>query len=270
MDMMASTSYSGESSSSSSGLREHRFQWKIFDNKCAVCHHNIQPGKEVFECGGCHKIVHTACKVSLPVPCVPLTNPKRGTLADYVPDKPPYVPSLVMECIYQVETRGVEKRFLYRKNGDIIEAKRLVKEYLGDKIVPDLSNIDTETVTLTLKLFLTSLSDALITDEVRDDFVEASRILDSKKKHEALCDAMRSLPRFNRDTLNYLLEHLQEIIQEGPSGIFHRLAYVFGPIVVGGSSQYLTPSLFMISREDQIEVFESLLELGDCDDGLWI
>ncbi|XP_043273440.1 rho GTPase-activating protein 15-like [Venturia canescens] len=171
-----------------------------------------------------------------------------------------------MECISRVEFRGVKMNFLYRKDGDVAKARALVRRYLANKETLDLSDVDTETITLILKLFLASLNGSLITDDLRDDFIKASRIRGSRKRHETLHDVVERLPPSNHDTLIFLLEHLRHIIDAGNRNILNRLAEVFGPIVVGGSSQYLTPSLFMISREDQIEVFKSLLELDFSED----
>ncbi|XP_043288188.1 rac GTPase-activating protein 1-like [Venturia canescens] len=189
---------------------------------------------------------------------------RRGTLADYAPDEAPYVPSLVMQCLDEVEFRYTEEESLYGKGGDIKKAKALVADYLKMKKMPYLNDIDIKTITLILKQFLASLSDTLITDQVRNEFIEASIINESGQRYRAFCDAMEQLPEPNRDTLVHLLRHLRTVVEYGRSSI-RNLAEVFGPIVVGGSSQYLTPSLLMLSREDQIQVFESLLELEDCD-----
>ncbi|XP_043288134.1 rac GTPase-activating protein 1-like [Venturia canescens] len=265
---MASTSYSGATPRSSSDSQEHNFQRRKLVNTCAVCHGSIEVGVGVRVSGDLHKLVHTYCKDSLravyrPLPKAIDSIVTPGNIAYYVPDKEPYIPPLIIACISEVESRGIKSHFLYRVNGDLAKAKALVRGYRMHKTVPYLRGLDIHTVTSVLKMFLASLSEPLITDELRDRFVRASLISDKNRKDAALSEAISRLPYPNLHTLSYLVRHLRTISKISRSNNVNRLAEVFGPIVIGGNSRYLfTPPLFIIGREDQEEVFKSILQMS--------
>ncbi|XP_043286731.1 beta-chimaerin-like isoform X2 [Venturia canescens] len=147
------------------------------------------------------------------------------------------------------------------RNGNFAIAKAVVRGYLMTRRIPDLRRVDIHTVTLTLKIFLSSLSEPLITDELRNSFVGASRIAEKLTRDVTLTELLILLPNANGQTLRYLLYHLRFVTSMAPGCSFYTLAFVFGPIVVGGSSEYLTPPALSIRKEDQIQVFKSLLEM---------
>ncbi|XP_043286710.1 rac GTPase-activating protein 1-like [Venturia canescens] len=189
-------------------------------------------------------------------------RPSRGSLADYAPNTPPYVPRLIFACINQVELRGLGKMFLYTRNHNFNKAKALVLSFCMRRRIPDLRRVDIHTVTLTLKIFLFSLSEPLITDELRDSLVGGSRIADKITRDATLIETIKLLPNPNFQTLRYILIHLRFVTSTIPGCSFDTLAFVFGPIVVGGSSEYPTASASSIREEDQIQVFRSLLEMN--------
>lgn len=80
-----------------------------------------------------------------------------------------------------------------------------------------------------------------------------------------LYGAIKKLPNPNRDSLAYLMLHLQKVAQSKeckmPVG---NLAKVFGPTIVGYSSQDPDPSVMLTETRQQAVVLEYLLNLpGD-------
>ncbi|XP_043288310.1 GTPase-activating protein RacGAP84C-like [Venturia canescens] len=189
------------------------------------------------------------------------TKPLGGNIANYVPEKLPYVPPLVTACIKEIELLSEVGMSMYKENGDLAIAKVLVREYRRSKKVPDLKGVDIHTLESTLRLFLASLSEPLIIEEFRDPFVTAALMTDKKKKDAALSEAIILLPAPNLHTLSYLIHHLRFISKLSSTNHYNRLAVVFGRILVAGRSRCLASSLYILHPEDQEEVVQSLLEM---------
>ncbi|XP_043288185.1 uncharacterized protein [Venturia canescens] len=205
--------------------------------------------------------------------CVDLIYPYRlkvqRNIADYAPDAKPFVPSLVVECIAEVEERGLKEEFLYKQDGNLAEAKLLVTEYFVNKKVPELSGVDIHTITSSLKIFLTSLKKPLINSDLRKNFVSATLKSSKEEKDQQLCETIWNVPQPERDTLVYLLHHLRIVDDEAQGRIINRLAFIFGPILVGNSSRNFATPVFVTQGENQTMIVKSLLEMEDCDDFIY-
>ena len=84
-----------------------------------LCAHRIRFGKSVLKCTDCLGTSHIECKSSMPTPCVPtVRTPSHfiGTIADYSPATTPMIPSLIVHCANEIESRGLEEGGLYRVN----------------------------------------------------------------------------------------------------------------------------------------------------------
>ncbi|XP_043288341.1 rac GTPase-activating protein 1-like [Venturia canescens] len=252
----------------SNAYREHNFIKASVSRECDMCQEKIGFYDAAFQCTDCHKVVHADCKDSFQAMCVPVSSKRRGKLlqgniADYAPVMPPMVPSLIVQCVQQVKLRGMQEPFLYRQEGYPTEAKSILRVYLATKKVGDLRRVRIHTITLIIKLFLKSLSEPLITDDLRERFVTASVKLTGQKQDEALRQAVSELPVPNRDTLAYLIRHLQQVATSLYfSGTKQNLAIVFGPIMVGGSSRYLVPPELTVEPRHQIKVVADLLKIN--------
>lgn len=79
------------------------------------------------------------------------------------------------------------------------------------------------------------------------DFVRATMITDKQDADAALYQAISELPQPNRDTLAFLMLHLQRVSSSPECKMpISNLAKVFGPTLVGYRSQ--EPSLDMLSE----------------------
>lgn len=194
------------------------------------------------------------------------------------------VPSIVVHCINEVELRGMNEQGLYRVSGSIADAKSLKEKFLKGKGAPNLSNVDIATICSTLKDFLKyvrtkcilyvintmfihtlfifmycrSLREPLITVGLLGDFVRATTITDKQDADAALYQAISELPQPNRDTLAFLMLHLQRVSSSPECKMpISNLATVFGPTLVGYSSP--EPSLIMLSEtKHQVAVRKTL------------
>ncbi|KOC65521.1 Rac GTPase-activating protein 1 [Habropoda laboriosa] len=224
--------------------RGHSFIAKtvIKPEVCTPCDKRIRFGKVALKCRDCRATAHTECKDLVPLPCVPTGNTPTlrgisGTIADYTPMIPPMVPSLVVHCINEVELRGMSEQ-------------------------PNLSDVDIATICSTLKDFLRLLREPLITVGLWADFVRATTITDKQDADAALYQAISELPQPNRDTLAFLILHLQRVSSSPECKMpISNLAKVFGPTLVGYSSQDPSPTSLLSETKNQVAIVENLLKI---------
>ncbi|XP_076640104.1 rac GTPase activating protein tumbleweed [Colletes latitarsis] len=249
--------------------RGHSFIAKtvIKPEVCTPCDKRIRFGKVALKCRDCRATAHTECKDLVPLPCVPTGNTPTlrgtsGTIADYTPMIPPMVPSLVVHCINEVELRGMGEQGLYRVNGGLTEVKCLKEKFLKGKGAPNLSDVDIATICSTLKDFLRSLREPLITVGLWADFVRATTITDKQDADAALYQAISELPQPNRDTLAFLILHLQRVSSSPECKMpISNLAKVFGPTLVGYSCQQPSPTSLLSETKNQVAIVENLLKI---------
>ncbi|XP_066045361.1 rac GTPase-activating protein 1-like isoform X3 [Chamaea fasciata] len=97
---------------------QHKFTSKtvIRPEPCCVCGSRIRFGKTAIKCCQCQLLLHTKCREQCPSLCTPRPHhhawPHEGVLADFAPSMPPLVPTLVVQCVTEVETRGLTEDFL--------------------------------------------------------------------------------------------------------------------------------------------------------------
>ncbi|XP_011697222.1 PREDICTED: rac GTPase-activating protein 1-like isoform X1 [Wasmannia auropunctata] len=249
--------------------RNHHFVAKtvIKPETCTPCGKKIRFGKIVYKCRDCRATAHAECKDSVPPPCIPMGNTPTlrgmpGSIADYTPTIPPMIPSIIVHCINEIELRGLNEQGLYRVNGGVADVKCLKDKFLKGKGAPNLSNVDITTICSTLKDFLRSLRDPLIPAFLRGDFVRATQLKDKQDAavDAALYQAISELPRPNRDTLAFLMLHLQRVASSAECKMpISNLAKVFGPTLAGFSSQ--EPSDIYKETGQQVAIVESLLQI---------
>ncbi|CAD6220394.1 GSCOCG00005036001-RA-CDS [Cotesia congregata] len=250
-------------------MRAHSFAGKtvIKSEVCSPCGNRIKFGKLALKCRDCRAVTHSECKDLVPLPCIPVGNTPTlrgvtGTIADYTPMIPPMVPSIVVHCINEVELRGMNEPGLYRVNGGASDVKCLKEKFLKNKGVPNLSEIEVATICSTLKDFLRSLREPLITVGLWADFVRATTISDKQDADAALYQAISELPQPNRDTLAFLVLHLQRVSSTPECKMpISNLAKVFGPTLVGYSSQEPSASSMLSETKTQAAIVESLLKI---------
>ncbi|XP_011497551.1 PREDICTED: rac GTPase-activating protein 1 [Ceratosolen solmsi marchali] len=253
----------------SKSSRTHSFIGKtvIKPEICIPCGKRLRFGKAAIKCKDCRAVSHLECKHLLPLPCIPTGNTPTlrgisGTIADYTPIIPPMVPSLVVHCINEVELRGMMEQGLYRVNGGMAEVKCLKEKFLKGRGAPNLSEVDVTTICSTLKDFLRTLKEPLITVGLWADFARATFIADKQDADAALYQAISELPQPNRDTLAFLILHLQRVSSTPECKMpITNLAKVFGPTLVGYSCQHPSPSSMLAETKNQVAIVENLLRI---------
>uniref|UniRef100_W6NAU6 Protein kinase C and RhoGAP domain containing protein n=1 Tax=Haemonchus contortus TaxID=6289 RepID=W6NAU6_HAECO len=201
--------------------RPHNFQalstyFKI--TSCDVCHGGINfAAKPAYKCHDCLQLTHVSCSSRLVLPCVPRTvtlprTPnKRGqqfyNLQDFCPPLPPMIAYPVIYCVVDLENRGLSREGLYRVPGRKDHVQSVLNELRTSRGVPKLAFQDIEVIADVVKSFLRELRDPLVPKSSREEFIRAAQTGNILALNVAICD----LPQTNRDTLSYLMLHLQKV-----------------------------------------------------------
>ncbi|XP_060134078.1 rac GTPase-activating protein 1-like [Zootoca vivipara] len=260
--------FSPSSAQGTPPLQEHHFTSKtmISLESCAVCKSRLRFGKVALKCRPCQLVVHPECKERCPSVCRLTASPRvrEGILADFAPSTPPLVPPLVIQCVNQVERRGLKETGLYRVPG----SEHLVREWKRKLLcargaLPSLDQVaDVNVICGVLKDFLRSLKEPLVTFALHPAFLHASEIPDEAARQTALCHVVMKLPLANRDTLAFLVLHLHRVMQSPECRMDrHNLARIFGPTLVGHSNPSPSPRIIMEDTPRQCLVVAHLLAL---------
>ncbi|XP_063609378.1 rac GTPase-activating protein 1-like isoform X2 [Penaeus indicus] len=250
--------------------RPHAFYTKTIykTEHCQPCGKRIKFGKIALKCRDCRATCHPECRESVPLPCVPTANTptakgQLGTIADYTSRMPPMVPALVVHCTNEVENRGLSEVGIYRVPGAEKDVKELKDQFLRGKGMPNLSQLDIHVVCGALKDFMRSLKEPLVTHLLWRDFTSAAEKSEAQDYLAALYQAISELPQPNRDTLAWVMTHLQRVAEcpecKMPAS---NLAKVFGPTLVGYSVPEPDPATMLTETRQQQMVMEKLLEIS--------
>ncbi|KAK7800551.1 hypothetical protein U0070_006738 [Myodes glareolus] len=211
----------------------------IKPESCVPCGKRIKFGKLSLKCRDCRLVSHPECRDRCPLPCIsPLVGTPvkigEGMLADFVSQTSPMIPAIIVSCVNEIEQRGLTEAGLYRISGCDRTVKELKEKFLKVKTVPLLSKVDDiHAICSLLKDFLRNLKEPLLTSWLSRAFMEAAEITDEDNSTAAMYQAVSELPQANRDTLAFLMIHLQRVAQSPNTKMdIANLAKVFGPTIV--------------------------------------
>uniref|UniRef100_A0AAY5EZC1 Rac GTPase-activating protein 1 n=1 Tax=Electrophorus electricus TaxID=8005 RepID=A0AAY5EZC1_ELEEL len=251
-------------------VRLHEFVSKtvIKPESCVPCGKRIKFGKISLKCRDCRVVTHPECRERCPLPCIPNAagtpvKSGEGTLADYVSSTSPMIPPLVVHCVNEIEQRGLRETGLYRLSGADRVVKELKEKFMRGKTVPLLSKVeDVHAITGLLKDFLRSLKEPLLTFRLNRSFMEAAELADDGNSIALMYQTIGELPQANRDTLAFLIIHLQRVAQSTDTKMdVTNLARVFGPTIVGHAVAEPDPMTILQDTKRQPKVVERLLGL---------
>nr|XP_020035930.1 rac GTPase-activating protein 1 isoform X2 [Castor canadensis] len=252
------------------GMRLHDFVSKtvIKPESCVPCGKRIKFGKLSLKCRDCRVVSHPECRDRCPLPCIPtlIGTPVKigeGMLADFVSQTSPMIPSIIVHCVNEIEQRGLTETGLYRISGCDRTVKELKEKFLRVKTVPLLSKVDDiHAICSLLKDFLRNLKEPLLTFRLNKAFMEAAEITDEDNSIAAMYQAVSELPQANRDTLAFLMIHLQRVAQSPNTKMdVANLAKVFGPTIVAHAVPNPDPVTMLQDIKRQPKVVERLLSL---------
>ncbi|KTG33112.1 hypothetical protein cypCar_00008948 [Cyprinus carpio] len=148
-----------------------------------------------------------------------------------------------------IKCRDCRVKGIYRVPGGERLVKELREKYMSGKGPLMLHKVEeVHAVCGLLKDFLRKLKEPLITFKLHRTFMEASEMADEDKSVETLIKTIKELPQPNKDTLAFLMLHLQRVMQSPTCQMDqNNLARVFGPTVIGHG--LLEPSPMTIMRD---------------------
>ncbi|KAL2081030.1 hypothetical protein ACEWY4_022883 [Coilia grayii] len=236
---------------------------------CAPCGKRIRFGKMLLKCRDCRIITHPECKHKCNEPCSPGANgnpqpTEELTLESFAPFAHPRIPFIITQCVNEIERRGLRERGIYRVPGGECMVKELRERYLGSKGPLLLSKVgDIHVVCGLLKDFLRKLKEPLLTFRLHKKFIEASEIAEDDHSAMMMRHTIEELPTVNRNTLAFLMLHLQRVMQSPMCQMdLNNLARVLGPTIVGHSMPEPAPWTVMRDTNSQPKVMARLLSFS--------
>jgi Rho GTPase-activating protein 21/23 len=125
------------------------------------------------------------------------------------------VPLLVAKCTKIVETKGLGIVGIYRIPGNtaaISNLNELInRNGLDEQTLSDPKWEDVNVVSSLLKLFIRSLPEPILPNELYGSFIEADKLSDQAQRFHELKTLLRKLPQHNYETLKHLIEHLTTV-----------------------------------------------------------
>uniref|UniRef100_A0A3Q3EPK7 Si:ch1073-416j23.1 n=1 Tax=Kryptolebias marmoratus TaxID=37003 RepID=A0A3Q3EPK7_KRYMA len=224
---------------------------------CTPCGKRIRFGKMVVKCRNCRVVAHPECKQKLSDGC---SSSSTDLLEAFAPLTHPRVPQLVVDCVAEIERRGLHEKGLYRVPGGERAVKELRDRVLQGKPALLLSKVqDIHVVCGLLKDFLRRLKEPLVTFRLHRTFMEASE-LDEDNSAAVLYRVISELPKSNRDTLAFLMLHLHKVVRSPHCQMDqNNLARVFGPTIVGHGMSEPTPTTIMRDTNVQPKASKTLI-----------
>lgn len=253
--------------------RPHHFSSKTFlkPESCGYCNKKIRFGSAALKCSECRTCIHQDCREKFTVGCLPqngtpTSSKVMGKIEDYAPKIAPMVPAVIVHCVNEIETRGLNEIGLYRISGSDRDVKALKEKFLRNNGIPNLQELDVHVLCGCVKDFLRSLREPLIPLYLWTTFSNAAQTIptDDVDTNKEVYMAVEKLPQSNRDTLAYLIMHFQRIAECPEVKMpLTNFAKIFGPTIVGYSSSEPEQQQHKMFAETQIQysVMFSLLNI---------
>lgn len=125
------------------------------------------------------------------------------------------IPCIVSRCIEEVELRGMDVEGVYRKSGGTGQVNQVRAGFEKDNDF-DISDpdLDIHAVTSALKQYFRKLPVPLITFDVYDELLDASRLEDKEERGLEMKAAVNLLPKPHKDCLEFLVFHLAKVMAQ--------------------------------------------------------
>ncbi|XP_077290012.1 uncharacterized protein LOC143913861 isoform X4 [Arctopsyche grandis] len=169
-------------------------------------------------------------------------EPVFGRSLDQVcPDTNPQVPEFVTHCIKAIEASEENMRAdgLYRASGNLSQVQKIRLEVDQNNLLVLDKDIDVHVLTGALKLFFRELKEPLIPFKFFQKTLNASSNPVAESRTKEFREIVHGLPECNKQTLQYLLEHLLRVTYRKEHNRMHisNLAIVLGPTLLWAPSE---------------------------------
>ncbi|CAF0967587.1 unnamed protein product [Didymodactylos carnosus] len=259
---------SGSGSVGTLRTRAHNFISRsiLMPETCCVCIKRIHFGKLAYRCLSCSALCHMSCKENCTTLCLPnVKTPSRGAIANFTPKEGPMIPSILVHCVKEIEQRGFQEVGIYRLNAVDSQVKALKDRILKSRTgMFDLSHIaDINTICGVVKDFLRSLSESLLTQQLWKTFALVIEEESDYIKQQKLELLILQLPKPNRDTLAFMILHLQRVAATPQCRMpILNLTRTMGPCIIGYSSKHVNGIDVVGETYKQTKILEFFLKMS--------
>ncbi|XP_050435790.1 rho GTPase-activating protein 100F-like isoform X2 [Adelges cooleyi] len=175
------------------------------------------------------------------------------------------VPVVVRRCIEEIERRGLDIIGLYRLCGSASKKRILREAFERNPRNVDLSpdNVpDINVITGVLKDYLRELPEPLFTRSLYQMLLDALAVLlpdDPQANAKLMLSILDCLPKLNRATLTYIMDHLALVVSQSPRNKMsaQNLSICLAPVLMVQSEHKEKP----IDFQQPVNVLRYLLEI---------
>ena len=227
----------------------HTFLEKHFNvlTVCELCNvpmSLVEPGQF---CNTCDYVAHKSCLPSIKSHCtsncdesIDLDATKTDKVLHFVrplhslPKSHTGLPKVFELCLKSIESTGLVAEGLYRKSSAKSKVTRLIAAINEDIDAIDWEEFEVHTVCSVLKNFLTELPDPLLTFDLYDKCILASKMTERAEKLRAIHAIIHLLPPIHYSCLERLIFHMAQVAKgEDHNKMSPKsLAIVFAPVLL--------------------------------------
>lgn len=153
------------------------------------------------------------------------------------------IPKFIQKCVVAIEKKGLDHDGIYRISGNLAQIQKLRCQVDQDHYNLEDECWDVHVLSGSLKLFFRELKEPLFTFTLFDRFIPALSKEKNSDRLKAVRELINTLPKYNYETLKFLLAHLCKVIDYSKENRMqvHNVAIVFGPTLIWPET--VTPNL---------------------------
>ncbi|XP_015206951.2 oligophrenin-1 [Lepisosteus oculatus] len=166
----------------------------------------------------------------------------------------------VRKCINYVEAKGLTQEGVYRTVGSNIQVQKLLNAFFDPKCPGDVdfynSDWDIKTITSSMKFYLRSLSEPLMTYKLNRELILAAKSDNLDYRLGAIHSLVYKLPEKNREMLNLLTRHLVNVCNHSEENLMtpSNMGVIFGPTLMRAEEETVAAMLNIKFQNIVIEI----------------
>uniref|UniRef100_A0A2D4HL68 Rho GTPase-activating protein 10 n=3 Tax=Micrurus TaxID=8634 RepID=A0A2D4HL68_MICLE len=147
--------------------------------------------------------------------------------------------TILRKCISAIEKRGINDQGLYRVVGVSSKVQRLLNLLMDAKTCDEVdlegnTEWEVKTITSTVKQYLRSLPEPLMTYELHGEFITPAKSGSPESRVKVIHSFVHKLPEKNKEMLDIVVKHLANVSDHAKKNLMTvaNLGVVFGPTLM--------------------------------------
>uniref|UniRef100_A0A670YZ94 Rho GTPase-activating protein 10 n=1 Tax=Pseudonaja textilis TaxID=8673 RepID=A0A670YZ94_PSETE len=147
--------------------------------------------------------------------------------------------TILRKCISAIEKRGINDQGLYRVVGVSSKVQRLLNLLMDAKTCDEVdlegnTEWEVKTITSTVKQYLRSLPEPLMTYELHGEFITPAKSGSPESRIKVIHSLVHKLPEKNKEMLDIVVKHLANVSDHAKKNLMTvaNLGVVFGPTLM--------------------------------------